>query len=132
MVMLMINDNTNRRRRGSGGRGCFPPQNYCRRPKQRGPTGAPIADIHLGQIWHETRFTLFATGKSAVPVHLQPTLSRQPRSSVGGGWGQGRAASVRLAGPHAQAARRQQELKQRAGEVSLRRGGEDADTARHI
>ena len=59
--------------------------------------------------------TLLATGTRAMPVHLQPTLSWQPRSSAGGGWGQGRAASVRLAGPHAQPARRQQRRRCRGG-----------------
>ena len=63
--------------------------------------------------------TLFASDTSAVPVHLQPTLSRQLRSSAGGGWGQGRTASVRLAGPHAQPARQQQ---RRGAQAKSRRG----------
>ena len=73
---------------------------------------------------------LFVSVTSAVPVQMQPTLSQQPRSSEGGGWGQGRAANVRLAGPHAQPARRLQRRRCRGGAQAKSRRGPSAQRRR--
>ena len=65
------------------------------------------------------------------PATLVLLLCRQPPSSPRAGWEQRRAASVRLAGTHAQPGV-EGELDQRAGEGPLRRDGNDATPTRHV
>ena len=95
------------------------------------------SQLHLATRCKRFSRTLFFDRYERDPLHLQFMLSRQPRSSAGGGWGQGRAASVRLAGPPAQAAPRQQRRRRRGGAQAksrrlLRRDGNDAAPARHV